>query len=237
MSLDQILMLPPGYGFDSVAEVSPIFGLFTYYWKLDEAGGVAVSSANSASLTATNSPLGVAGKLNNGREFVAASSQYLSASANYGMDYQTDWTIAFWVYPYSLKSHPATQSILTKTTNGGYPFFRLNEQNAGLTFALWGDASPATGVCLAANTWTHVALTYTASDRKTRVFADGSLNTTSVAIVTNFTDASGNSITIGSTGFNGIIDEFGISVGTAFDADMVSAHMDATAAGRGYPNF
>lgn len=224
---------------DSIAitVASPILGLFTYYWKLDEASGVAASSANSANLTATNSPLGVAGKLNNGREFVAASSQYLSAVANYGMNYQTDWTIALWVYPYSLKSHPATQSILTKTVSGGYPFFRLYEQNGGLTFALWGDASPGTGVCMSANTWSHIVLTHTASDRKTRIFIDGSLNATSTAISTNFTDASGNSLTIGATDFNGIIDEFGISVGTAFDADMASAHMDATNAGRGYPNF
>ena len=52
------------------------------YWKFDESSGNAMdSTGNGNTLTNVNTVTYSAGKINNGANFVAASSQYFSATA------------------------------------------------------------------------------------------------------------------------------------------------------------
>lgn len=239
MSLDQILMLPPGYGFDSAAEVSPIFGLFTYYWSLSEASGVAASSATSADLTATNSPVAGTGKVGNGRAFVAASSQQLTRNMILGVSYNTDCSLCLWVKPVGVAGF---QGIVKKDMPGAS--FRV--YSSGSAYAQDWNGGPgytSPGSFFAADTWCQLTLTYQGTgDKKIRTYKNGTLVNTSAANAGTQVDSdAGQGLYFGSLGgssyLGGIMDEVGFAASTCFDATQVTAYYDATNAGRGYPNF
>lgn len=93
--MDNRRILSSGVLGKNVVKDSLLIGLFAYY-KLDESSGNAVDSGEyNYTLSQTNNPLGVVGKIGNARKFVSASSQYLSNSSMVLPD--TDWTISAWV--------------------------------------------------------------------------------------------------------------------------------------------
>lgn len=218
---------------------SPILGLFTYYWALDEASGVASSSAEAADLTATNSPVAGTGKVGNGREFVAASSQQLQRDMILGVSYNTDWTLCFWAKPDSVTGF---QGFVFK----GVPIanFRIFASSSAFSFDINGGPSynSAAGF-FSIGTWCQVTLTYLGTgDKKFRLYKDGSLFHTTAANAGLQLDSDATRPFVigslsGSSYLSGIMDEVGFAASTCFSDTQVTAYYDATNAGRGYPNF
>jgi len=75
------------------------------YWPLNEtaaSGDVTAEdwTKRGNDLTSNNSVLSTTGKVGNGRELVAANSEYLSRASNTDLQFGNgDWSIAAWVYP------------------------------------------------------------------------------------------------------------------------------------------
>lgn len=86
------------------------------YWKLDEASGTRADSQGTNSLTAINGTLGAAGKINNGANFVSASSQKLTHADNSDLRVSSDFTFSAWV------------KITTQA--GGYVFIKNNDPSS-----------------------------------------------------------------------------------------------------------
>lgn len=222
----------------AITVASPIVGLFTYYWSLSEASGVAASSATSADLTATNSPVAGTGKVGNGRAFVAASSQQLTRNMILGVSYNTDWSLCFWVKPVGVSGF---QFMTQKNAPGAA--FRVFASGSTYTQDWSGGPGYTSGSAFfAADTWCQVTLTYQGTgDKKLRTYKNGTLVDTSTANAGTQVDSdAGQTLFFGGVGANyldGIMDEIGFAAATCFDANQVSAYYSATNAGRGYPNF
>ena len=225
-----------GRGFDSAS--SPIFGLFTYYWALNEASGTASSSATAADLTATNSPVAGTGKVGNGRAFVAASSQQLTRNMILGVSYNTDWTFCFWVKPDSVTGF----QICVQKNMPGAVFRILIGGGTSYTQDWSGGPQYIPTSIFAIGVWKQISVTYNGTgDKKIRTYFDGSLvNTSSANAGTQVDSSAAQPFFVGGSGGNylsGVMDELGFAASTCFNADQVSAYYSATNAGRGYPNF
>jgi hypothetical protein len=208
-------------------------GLFTYYWKLDEASGTASSSATAADLTATNSPVAGTGKVGNGRAFVAASSQQLSRNMILGINYNTDWSLCFWVKPVGVSGF---QGLVFK----GVPIANFRVYMSGSAYAQDLNGGPgytSPSSFFAADTWCQLTLTYQGTgDKKIRTYKNGTLVNTSTANAGLQLDSdAGRPFVLGSLSgssyLDGIMDEVGFAASTCFDADQVTAYYDATSAG------
>lgn len=91
------IILPAYRGFWKPKTSSLLTNLVSY-WKLDEASGTAIDSKGANDLTAVNNPLGVTGKINNGREFVRTSGKYLNNAAPVGLAPTTnDFSFSCWL--------------------------------------------------------------------------------------------------------------------------------------------
>ena len=80
------------------------------YWKLDETSGNAADSVGSNTLTNTNVVTYLTGKINNGANFVSATSQKLTRTNI--LSGNNDITFAFWI-----KTSTASVSILGQYTS------------------------------------------------------------------------------------------------------------------------
>lgn len=212
-------------------------GLFTYYWKLDEASGVAASSAGSADLTATNSPVAGTGKIGNGRAFVAASSQQLSRNMILGVSYNTDWSLCFWV---KIAGSNWYDGLFRKNIPG--QSFRVFLSGAdGLSTDGFGGGYTSAGGFFTAGQWCQVTFTYNGTgDKKVRVYKNGSLVNTNTAYGgTSVDDDAAQTMWIGSLGggnyLGGILDEIGFAASTCFSDSQVQEYYDAINAGLSYP--
>jgi len=67
------------------------------YYKLDETSGTTVTASVGTNGTTYNTPTWVSGKINNGLNFVGASTQYVSIPTKYGFT-NVNATLACWVY-------------------------------------------------------------------------------------------------------------------------------------------
>lgn len=73
------------------------------YWKLEEASGTRADAHGSDSLSQTNNPTNVGGKLGSAVNLALASSQYLSHADDAALSTgDIDFSIAVWVYPYQV---------------------------------------------------------------------------------------------------------------------------------------
>jgi len=100
----------------TLAAPSTLLNGLTSYWKLDEASGTRVDSVGSNNLTAQNNPLGVAAKINDGCQFVAASTQLLKCASASNLQVGTNnRTWSFWV---KLNSKPAVASRINIKGDG-----------------------------------------------------------------------------------------------------------------------
>lgn len=212
-------------------------GLFTYYWKLDEASGVAASSAGSADLTATNSPVAGTGKVGNGRAFVAASSQELSRNMILGINYNTDWSLCFWVKPNGVSGF---QGLMFK----GVPIANFRVYMSGSTYTQDINGGPgytSAGGFFAIGTWCQIGVTYQGTgDKKIRTYKNGSLvNTSSANAGLQLDSDAGRPFVLGSLRGNsyldGIVDEVGFAASTCFSDSQVQEYYDAINAGLSYP--
>lgn len=95
------------------------------YWKLDESSGSASDSVGSNTLTNNNTITYSPGKINNGANFVAASTQYFSSSI---VPNDANITIALWFKT----TATATQELWGHDSTGGSGWSRrLTMNNAG----------------------------------------------------------------------------------------------------------
>jgi hypothetical protein len=140
------------------------------YWKLDEASGTRNDSQSTNHLAATNAPVGVAGKINNGCQFVTGSSQRLSVASSSALQVTSDFTFSFWLKLNTLAAgNPAVLGKDNTAAPSDYGFYP--HATAGLVFwvgdpnlyAVAVGSAPSTGV------WYHVVGWYDSSDTKLRL--------------------------------------------------------------------
>jgi hypothetical protein len=106
------------------------------YWKLDESSGNAVDSVGSNTLTNTNTVTYSSGVINNGANFVEASSQKLSITdaSQSGLDFTGNMTLAGWV---KFTAGGGTQKNMIGKDNGastGYAFYWESSGNQLIFF-------------------------------------------------------------------------------------------------------
>jgi hypothetical protein len=91
------------------------------YWKLDETSGNAADSVGSNTLTNTNTVTYVPGKINNGADFEASSSQYFEDTTPSGINMNSaGFTVSFWAKPEALSN---TIHIAKGTGGTGNEYF------------------------------------------------------------------------------------------------------------------
>lgn len=212
-------------------------GVFTYYWKLDEASGVAASSATSADLTATNSPVSGTGKVGNGRAFVAASSQQLTRNMILGINYNTDWSLCFWMKPVGVVGF---QGLVFK----GVPIANFRVYMSGSTYNFdinGGPSYTSAGSFFASDTWCQITVTYQGTgDKKFRTYKNGSLVNTSTANAGSQVDTDAARPFVlgslsGSSYLDGIMDEVGFAASTCLSDAQALEYYNATNGGLSYP--
>ncbi|TXH18162.1 MAG: LamG domain-containing protein [Hyphomicrobiaceae bacterium] len=148
---------------------------------------------------------------NSAAKFVAASSQQLSRQNTLGTNYNTDWSVSFWVNPTNVSGFKGLFLRNTAVVN-------LRMYMTGDTFTTDGfvafNTVPFAGF-FAAGTWTQVTVTYQGTgDKKMRLYRNGSLHTTSSAYAgTVVDDDAARYFYLGSLGgssyLDGSMDSFG----------------------------
>lgn len=105
------------------------------YWPLNEtatSGDVSADdwTGRGNTLTSNNSVLSVTGKVGNGREFVAANSEYLERNSNADVQFGNgDWSLSLWVQPRATGTAP--QCVVGKDAAGNREFSVYCETNTG----------------------------------------------------------------------------------------------------------
>lgn len=184
----------------------------TAYWKLDEASGTRNDSHGSFHLTATNSPSGIAGKINNGCDFDPGSSQTLDVS-NAGLVIPNDdWAISSWFKLNSKTDNWCMFSNAQAASNG----------DAGLFYDMDGSITGGggdtivvvalgifydTGLTPSSGTWYHSVIQHVGSNIEVWIDGVRLVNTATVATPTGINDWSfGAHVDFGFL-YNGMLDE------------------------------
>ena len=152
------------------------------YWKLDESSGNAADQVNGNTLTNNNTVTYSVGVINNGANFVRASSKYLTRvnGSVVGLNTITgNLTIAGWMKASSLPALNASYGLLMDYNNGGYALYFTNDSGTyNLKSILYGNIG--THVITSAwtpslSTWYHVALTFnTSGSNNLKFYVNGS---------------------------------------------------------------
>lgn len=164
-------------------------------WKFDESSGNAADSAGSNTLTNNNSTAYATGKINNGADFEASSSNYftIADASQTGLDLTGGFTISLWFKPESNPTAGAGSFVLVSKNDtaaeDGYEMrYTYNGSNYLLDGYLIKDAGyyfaqqDLGGTPLTTGTWYHIVFQYTAST-KVELFVNASSvasNTTSI---------------------------------------------------------
>lgn len=170
----------PGKGFfDSGSSLNN--GLISY-WKLDAASGTANDSIGGNNLTANNNPLGATGKIGNGRQFVAASSQTLSILNNSSIQVgDIDFTLSAWIKADTLG---ATDDWFFKWNLGGTCSYILRIDNTGtVNFFVsptgsTASASVSSSNTIAAGVWVFVCVWHDSVNDMLGIRVNSTENTT-----------------------------------------------------------
>jgi len=151
------------------------------YWKLDESSGNAADSVGGNTLTNTNSVPFVSGKINNGADLEAGSSQFftITDAAQSGLDLDTDFSFSGWVKFESMPASGGEMVLMGKRAGGnGYTLSLYNNAGAFSWTATiqagsveMSTTAPSTGV------FHHIVYTYVKSTGAIKVYVDGVLNT------------------------------------------------------------
>lgn len=142
--------------------VSPLLENLVSYWKFDEASGTTDDSIGSNHLTASNNPVSTTGKVSGARNFVAASSQFLSVAPS-GLSFGTgDFTISFWI---KRVNNNSLQTILNwGPQSTGFQYLWIYTLNGNLSVQLGaGEGSFEeinTGVGLGTGSFVHIVLAF-----------------------------------------------------------------------------
>lgn len=203
--------------------LSGLFNNLISYWTLDEASGTRVDSHGSNDLSDNNTVGSAAGIINNGADFVAANSEYLShvSNASLQMSGNTDFTITAWVNMSTLPPPGGAFSFVTKDDDAassrdytlacirgsGWCFFI---KGGGTYIASEGAPAASTGA------WHFLVAWYDSSNGQVHLRVDDTTTFDSVAGATG-TDVSAAEFRIGASEYSGfeyyadaVIDEVGI---------------------------
>jgi len=203
------------------------------YWKLDESSGNASDSVGSNTLTNNNTVTYSAGKINNGADFVAASSQSLSCTFGTDPDtYNSGMTISCWTY---VTSNQNGVPFVWFDESGSWGGIYVQMQN-GKYEIRFGSGSTSyvldSGFTTITNQWVHLAMTHNTTYNK--VYVNGVEVASQAAQTlantsTNFRIGRDNA----SNYLNGKVDEVGIW-SSALSADEVS-QLANSGRGNAYP--
>lgn len=203
------------------------------YWKLDESSGNATDSVSSNTLTNNNTVTYSAGKINNGANFVSASSKYLSIADNASLSITGNLSISAWVNFSSTPSSGNYYAIVSKlngSPNYSYAFNLYN--NAGTLSLYFQNSTNGTAVTQGlvawtptTSTWYHISAVYTAAAGSVSFYVNGvQQGSTQTGLGTSIFDSTSLfaiGFYDGGNYFDGSIDEVGIW-SRALSADEVS---------------
>jgi hypothetical protein len=212
----------PGSLVYAVTAMQHLLTTLITYWALDEASGTRVDSTGIKNLVPINAPVGAAGKINNGCQFVAASSQYLLAGDSATLRVTSSFTFSAWA---KLASNTGgAELVLAKdegSTSGGLRDYSIfHHPTAGYVFSVNDPATIAVAVGTPASTgvWTHIVVWWDSADSKLRIRINDT--TTYVSTMTGALTQTAANFYMGvygnnaggataATYFDGIIDEVG----------------------------
>jgi len=219
---------------DQVLADSPVA-----YWRLGEASGTTMvdSSGNGRDGTYTNSPtLGVTGLIAGDSDTCVDfdGTNVGNAGDDAAWD-STEVTVEAWI-----NADVSQKMIVTRWANSNLgECWALDTFGAGGKARFYGSNTSGSSVVatgsttLSTGTTYHVAGTYNSSDKKFRVYVNGSLEGTSSALSGTWANESNNiSITVGRrqdsglTQWNGRLDEIAV-YDTRLSEARISAHYDA----------
>jgi len=154
------------------------------YYKLDESSGNATDSVGSNTLTNNNSVTYSTGKINNGANFVRASSQYLSKVDDTSLDLSANMSVSFWLNLSSLPGTNETQGLVTKdNTYGIYYQDSAGTKRFGMFSVLSSSYTFHTfNTTLSTSTFYHV--TWTKSGTTSSLYINGILVSSGSATAT-----------------------------------------------------
>jgi hypothetical protein len=145
------------------------------YWPMDETSGDSVRdlSTNANNAYIFGGPTIVAGRIGNGRQFVAASSQYIESQYARTTVITTDWSIAFWINPTSTAADQylvdgtvgVSQDLMSLILGFQNGFF--NTYNTGYP----GGSATNADIPADASAWQHIV--YTSDGDTLRGYKDG----------------------------------------------------------------
>ena len=173
---------------------APTAGLVGW-WKLDEASGTiaADSSGNDNTGTLSGGPTWVAGEIDGALSFGGdAADQFVDVPDASSLQLPGSWAVATWVKLSALPAAAAYDSLVAKSTAGGFANYNLLVDNGHVNAGIgWMIAYNGNGVgpCGIANaesptppslgTWTHVASVYDATAQTLTLYENGAAVATS----------------------------------------------------------
>lgn len=214
------------------------------YWKLDEASGSRVDSHATKTLTDNNTVGSEAGKIGNAASFIAANSEYLSASP---IDFQRSFTLSLWV---KLSAKNSFNALFTQASSNlpqdsavqidyhaASDRFRFVLFNVSTAKVLAASAlgSPSIG------NWYHLFCRYDATASQMSIRGNnGTINTLGSVSLTNLTTGAntlqfGAQTTQGGRYHSGAIDEVGFWSRALTNSEGSSLYSSGN--GRSYENF
>lgn len=214
------------------------------HWKLDEASGTRVDSHGSNDLTDNNTVTSTTGAINDGAQFTAANSEYLSITdgTQSGLDFSAGSTFNFYVKPAANPS--STEYIFSKSgtgagnrgysgayyDNGGTPTLRLLASSNGTSFALLDHA-----VTLSTSAFTMVTMVVDTINTDLYIYINGSLAATQSTGISAQWSANSFPFLIGALGttpiaqfFNGVVDEFTVWSRALPSSDVTALYNSGT---------
>lgn len=211
-----VLFLIPSYVFGALTDD------LVSYWPMDEESGARYdATASDNDLTDNNTVLYATGIIDNGADFEASNSEWLSIlhASMTGLDVTPPVTISLWWKPEST----GTQALMSKKTNGDHSLFNLfYENDAGTRFIIdqYDNSNSAHRMkatySASADTWYHVVVVATSTDTGVMYVNGTQLTLAETDIADPWNENSTSAFGIGSTNdtgsqyTDGIIDEVGI---------------------------
>jgi len=176
------------------------------YWKLDESSGNASDSVGSNTLTNNNSTAFGTGKINNGADFEASSSNYFTGSVAASLT--TNFTVAFW-----LKLETNTSNRIYQSGTGAGHWDISTDASGFLRFTEDSIADYTSSSSMSTGTWYHCAVVKSGDSGTNITFYINGV-AAGTASVGSVTTPSGTAYFGGYNGasnfLDGVLDEFGL---------------------------
>lgn len=188
------------------------------YWKLDESSGTRVDSHGSNDLTDNNTVLSATGIINNGADFEATNSEYLSITdaSQSGLDITGDLSISMWMKPESWSGQDFW--IGKDSISAGGRSYIISTTDTYLLFDASSNGTSAVEKIsahgMSTGTMYHVVLTYNASAGTAYFYVNNSKGSQMTGFPTSIYNGNAD-FTIGAYGApgnysDGVVDEVGI---------------------------